>query len=464
MKKNITDKVKDTLAKYSMTSGGDKILVGLSGGADSICLLALLHILKGELGIDLSAAYIDHGLRPDETPAEIAFCSRICGERKIPFDTRKIEVKSHAAAEGMNKQEAARVLRYKALEEMAAETGANKIALAHNADDQAETLLMHLARGSGPLGLAGIPPVRGRIIRPLAETERGEIEDFLTKEGLDYITDSSNLKNDYLRNRVRHFIIPAFKNINRDFIGAVLRTTNIFRDEERYFEILVTKTLMKLISRKSDSCIELFLAPTEYMDTVLLRRVLRRAIAETKSLRGLGLDHIEDLIRLIKSGRSGDRIYLPHSIRAIKSYATLILTSEPPARLTEYAINEPGEVVLKESSLVLRLSVCARDPEDDDFGDGKKVACMDADKLPFPLIVRPRRSGDYFFPIGFGNRKKIQDYFVDEKIPRDERDAVPILTAGDQIACIIGRRVDERVKVDDNTKKVLRLEIRPMKF
>jgi tRNA(Ile)-lysidine synthase len=462
MKKPIADKVKESIMKHSMISRGDTILVGLSGGADSVCLLVILLKLTDDLGIELSAAYIDHGLRPDEIPSEVNFCKKLCDERDITFIVRKIEPKAHAADEGMNKQEAARELRYKALEERAAETGANKIALAHNADDQAETLLMHLIRGSGPLGLSGIPPIRGRIIRPLIETERREIEEFLSQNGIDYVTDSSNMKDDYLRNRIRHFIIPAFKNINRDFVQAVLRTTNIVRDEERYFDILVTKTLMKLISRKSDSSIELFLGPLEYMDTVLLRRVLRRALAETKMLRGLGLDHIEDLMKLIKSGRSGDRIYLPHFIRAIKAYATLILTSDMPEMLDEYIIKGPGEVVLKESSLVLRLSISEKD-QDDDWGDGKRIACLDADQLSFPLKVRSRKTGDFFYPLGFGKRKKIQDYFVDEKIPRDERDVVPLLVNGNDIAWVIGCRVDDRFKVDDNTKRVMRLDIRPMK-
>ncbi|HTZ17233.1 MAG TPA: tRNA lysidine(34) synthetase TilS [Dissulfurispiraceae bacterium] len=464
MIKTLSEKVKETIAKYSMIARGDRVIIGLSGGADSVCLLIVLQKLTDELGIELTAAYIDHGFRPDEVPAEIEFCRKLCTKNNIDFAVRKIDPLSYAESEGLNKQEAARILRYKTLEDVAAETAAAKIALAHNADDQAETMLMHLIRGSGPLGLSGIPPIRSRIIRPLIETERGEIEAFLSQEKADYVTDSSNLKNDYLRNRIRHFIVPAIKNINSEFIGTVLRTTAIFRDEERYFDILVTKTLMKLISRKSDASIELFLAPTEYMDTVLLRRVLRRALAETRSLRGLGLDHVEDLIRLIKSGRSGDRIYLPHSIRAIKSYATLILTSEPPACLNEYVIGSPGEVVLKESSIVLKLSVFETDRGYDEFGDGKKIACLDADKVTFPLTVRPRKPGDYFYPLGFGKRKKIQDYFVDEKIPRDERDSVPLLVTGSNIACIIGCRVDERFKVDDNTTKVLKLEIRPMKF
>ncbi|MGO9952530.1 MAG: tRNA lysidine(34) synthetase TilS [Dissulfurispiraceae bacterium] len=462
MKKDILDRFKDTIAKHSMIASGDIILVGLSGGADSVCLLALLITLKNDLNIGLSAAYIDHGLRPDETPAEMDFCSKLCGRMNIGFSTRKVDAKAYAASERLNKQEASRELRHKALQDISAQNGVNKIALAHNADDQAETLLMHLVRGSGLLGLSGIPPVRGRIIRPLIETQRSEIEEYLSKEGLDYVTDSSNLQDDYLRNRIRHFIMPSLKNINRDFIQAVLRTTSIIRDEERYFEILVTKTLMKMISRKSDTTIELFLGPMEYMDTALLRRVLRRTLSETRSLRGLGLDHVEDLIKLIKSGKSGDRIYLPHSIRAIKAYATLVLTSEAPAQLGEYVLNGPAELVLKEASIVLRLSLMERKAIDD-FGDGKKIACLDAKKLTFPLSIRPRMSGDFFYPGGFGRKKKIQDYFVDEKIPRDERDAVPLLIENNNIAWIVGYRIDERYKVDDNTDRVLLLEIKPMK-
>jgi tRNA(Ile)-lysidine synthase len=463
MKKHIIDLVKDSIAKHSMISAGDRILAGLSGGADSVCLLSILDHLKNALGVELSAAYIDHGFRPDETTAEIEFCSKLCSERNIAFSTTKINAKVYAESEGLNKQEAARDLRYKALEEIAAQNGANKIALAHNANDQAETLLMHLVRGSGPLGLSGIPPIRGLIIRPLIETQRSEIEEYLSKEGLHYVTDSSNLKDDYLRNRIRHFIMPSLININKDFIQAALRTTNIIRDEERYFAVLVTKTLMKMISRKSDTAIELFLGPMEYMDTALLRRVLRRALSETRSLRGLGLDHIEDLMKLIKYGQSGDRIYLPHSIRAIKGYATLALTSEAPVRLSEYVINSPGEVVLKEAATVLRLSI-VEGKEIYDMGDGKKSACFDADKLPFPLSIRSRSAGDFFYPGGFGKKKKIQDYFVDEKIPRDERDSVPLLMTNKNIAWIVGHRIDERYKVDDNTDRVLLLEIRPMKF
>jgi tRNA(Ile)-lysidine synthase len=463
MKREIQDKVKNTIEKYSMISSGDRILVGLSGGADSVCLLILLNNLKDVLCIELSAAYIDHGFRPNETPAEMDFCSKLCRSNNVAFSTSKVDAAAYADSNALNKQEAARILRYEALEKIASQTGANTIALAHNADDQAETVIMHLVRGSGPLGLSGIPPVRKNIIRPLIGTDRGGIEEYLAENSLDYITDSSNLKDDYLRNRIRHFIMPSLKNINNDLIGAIIRTTDILRDEERYFEILVTKTLMKMISRKSDSSIELFISPMEHMDTALLRRVLRRAVSETRSLKGLGLEHIEDLIGLIKSGKAGDRIYLPHSIRAIKAYSTLILTSEPPAKLGEHIVYEPGDVVLKEASIVLRLSIVGRD-EIDDLGDGRKSACLDAGRIKFPIAIRSRRAGDFFYPGGFGKKKKIQDYFVDQKIARDERDSVPLLIADDNIAWVVGHRIDERYKVDDTTDRVLFMETRPMKF
>lgn len=502
----IVEKVINTIHKYSMLSQGDHVLVGLSGGPDSVCLLIILNTVRPKFNITLSAAYIDHGLRPAETPYEIDFCKELCNSYDIPLIIKSIDVKSYAKEKKLNKQEAARELRYKAFDEITYEKVANKIALGHNADDQAETLLMRLFRGTGPSGLSGIPPVRSlesgalqkvkdfletpvgvrdqelrkkiSIIRPLIETERHEIEKFLETEGIGFVIDSSNLKKEYLRNKIRHLIIPVIKNINRDVIHTLSRTADIFRDEERYFEILVTKTLMKLITRKTDNTIELFSGPLEAMDTVILRRVLRRAINETKGLRGIGFIHIEEIISLIKSGKSGDRIYLPKDIRVIKGYSTVIITSEKPERLGTYIMNTPGEIILKESSIVIRSEIIENiselrtarlsSPKSPNsklfYGDGKKIVVIDADKAHFPLVIRGRQQGDFFYPIGFGKKKKLQDYFVDEKIPRDERDRVPLLVSDNDIVWVIGHRLDERYKVDKATKRVLKLEIKPLKF
>ncbi len=187
------------------------------------------------------------------------------------FQVKKINVLEHAKATKLSKQESARELRYRALKDLAKTFGTQKIALGHHADDQAETILMRLFRGTGPSGLAGIPPVRNGIIRPLIETERKQIEQFLDAEGIGFMVDSSNLHDDYLRNRLRIHIMPAVKKLNRDVIKTMARAADICRDEERYFDLQVTKALMKLITRKTDHSIELFLSPLETMDMVLLR-------------------------------------------------------------------------------------------------------------------------------------------------------------------------------------------------
>jgi tRNA(Ile)-lysidine synthase len=226
---------------------------------------------------------------------------------------------------------------------------------------------------------------------------------------------------------------------------------------------------MRLISRKTNARIELFLSPLEVMERVILRRTLRRAINETRGLRGINFIHIEDIIDLIKKGKTGGRLYLPHDIRAIKDYSTLILTSEPPVKLDTYTLEVPGELVLKEAGVFIKASFV----EPSDFGEKsqgvrehaefKTLAILDAEKMIFPLVVRPRKRGDFFYPLGFGKKKKLQDFFVDEKVPRDERDAIPLIVSGEDIIWVVGYRGDERFRITDETKKILKLEVKKLK-
>jgi tRNA(Ile)-lysidine synthase len=456
-KHDFLEKVKTTISKHSMLSRGHTVLVGLSGGPDSVCLLTVLHKLKDELGLNLHALYVDHGLRPRETPDEIAYCGRLCAELSVPFMAESIDVKTYAAKHGMNKQEAARELRYKAFEELASAVKADRVALGHNADDQIETFFMRFFRGAGPKGLSGIPPVRAGIIRPLIETARSEIEEYLDEERINYMIDSSNLKEDYLRNRLRLLVIPEIRKMNPGITETVLKTMEIMREEEKYFDLIVTGTLMKLITRKTARRIELFLAPLEAMDKVILRRVLRRAIDETRGLRGVGFIHIEEMIDLIKRGRHGDRLYLSKGLRVIKTYSTLVITSEIPPRLGTVTLNVPGEIALSDIRAVVKGVVTDRL---NDFGNARTLAAFDADKTGAVLTIRPREKGDFFYPMGFGKKKKLQDFFVDEKVPRDERDSIPIVVSGGEIVWIAGYRGDERFKVTQGTQRFLRLEFK----
>lgn len=458
---NVIERARQTIEKHSMLAKGDSVLIGLSGGPDSICLFLVLQALVPGFDLTLHALYVDHNLRPRETPDEIAFCRKLCEARGVPFTAAHVDVSSHAKHEKMTRQEAARALRYQAFDSIARQIGAQRVALGHTADDQVETVLMRLFRGSGPSGLAGIPPKRAHIIRPLIDVTRRDIEEFLNKERVSFITDSSNLRDDYMRNRLRHHLLPVIRRLSPEAERAIVRTAEIFRDEERYFDIQVTKTLMRLISRKREGEIELFLAPLEALDTVILRRVVRRAVDEILSLQGISLGNIEDIIALVRTGGPGHRLHLPGAIRVIKSYATLIITSRPAAQLSEHVLEGPGVVRLMEAALVVTSRIRGID-EVDDYGDGKGTALLDADKLSFPVLIRRRKPGDFFHPLGMGMRKKIQDLFVDEKIPRDERDVVPLLTSKGDIAWVIGYRVDERFKIDKSTKRVLECKVNVM--
>jgi tRNA(Ile)-lysidine synthase len=192
------------------------------------------------------------------------------------------------------------------------------------------------------------------------------------------------------------------------------------------------------------------------MDTVILRRVLRRAIEETDSLRGISFTHLEDIIGLVREGASGSRLYLPRGIRVVKGYALLVITSEKAGKIDEYELQPPSEIALKGTGTVIRARL---EDVGGDAGDGRSAVLLDAAAMKFPLKIRPRSTGDFFFPMGFGKRKKLQDFFVDAKVPRDERDMVPIVVSGDDIIWVAGYRADDRFRVQGDTDKFLRLDI-----
>ncbi|WP_297214115.1 MULTISPECIES: tRNA lysidine(34) synthetase TilS [Thermodesulfovibrio] len=457
---SLLEKVEKTVKKYNMISQGDHILVGLSGGPDSVCLLNVLKELSLKFKLKISAAYINHGLRPDEIPGEIQFCQRLCDDLNINFHTKEINVRALAEIEKINIQEAARILRYEALDHISLNIKAHKIAVAHNADDQAETVIMRLLRGAGPAGLGGIPPVRKKLIRPLIEIERSEIEAFLSERQITYLIDSSNKNTKYLRNKIRQNLMPVIKSISPSATRAIVRTAEIMQQENDFINTSVTKALMRLMSRKTDERVELFCNPMEILNIVILRRALRVAIDSVKGLRGIDFDHIEAIIELIKRGKAGDRVYLPKGIRAIKGYSTLIITAEKPKKLSTYMVNEPKDVFISEASLLISIKEFKRD-EINYFGDGKNTVVVDAEKIKFPLLIRSRKEGDYFYPFGFGKRKKIQDFYVDEKIPREDRDLIPIIESNGEIILIAGYRLDDRFKISDNTKRCLQIKVIP---
>jgi len=461
---DLRDKTLKTVRKYSMLNDGDSVLIGLSGGPDSVCLSVILDKLRDNFNISLHAVYVNHGLRPEESRVEEAFCQELCKRLDMNFHTKAVDVQQYAEEKSLGIQEAARELRYQVFEDIGNEIKADRIALGHTADDQAETVLMRLMRGSGRSGLSGIPPKRGMIIRPLIEVRRDDIEDFLAgvihelplHSGSPYVIDSSNLKEAYMRNWVRMNLMKEIKKKNPSFVHEICRTADIFREEEEYLELIVTKTLMRMISRKSDLSIELFITPLQILEKSVLRRVLRRAIKETRGLRGIGYEHVENIISLIKNGKAGDRIILPDNIRVVREYALLKITLEKPSLIGEYELQVPGETEVREIGKSIMASHIERQGE---VIENRNQAMLDADRVVSPLRIRHRTEGDFFYPLGFGKRKKLQDFFVDEKVPRDKRDSVPVVLSGNDIIWVAGYRADDRFRVTDKTEKILKLVI-----
>lgn len=454
---DLKERIAHYIKKLDLLEGGERVLIGLSGGPDSLSLMHILHMLSSDFNLSLSALYVDHGLRPADTAGEIEFCHNACKALGIDFNFREVDVKTSPLKGTHGLQAAARELRYAALYEAAHTANASRIALGHTKDDNGETFLINLIRGSGMKGLSGIPPRRGAIIRPLLETSRDEIVSFLSSRKLAYVKDPSNLMDKYLRNSLRHRLLPELTRINPNILETLYRTSEILRQEDEYLELQVTKSLMRLISRKTPERLELFLTPMETMPTVLLRRSIRRALREIKGIPPLSFRHIEYIIELIHRGKSGDSVDLPHGLKAIRRYSLLILTTEKPRKLGDYTLMPDQELHLEEASLVLRVSEIPQ-PQ---TTDGRRSAVFDVTKLQFPLTVRKRRPGDFFLPSGFGKRRKIQDFFVDEKIPKDERDTIPLICSDQEIVWIVGYRTDDRFLPDGKTKKFLLISSHP---
>ena len=287
------------------------------------------------------------------------------------------------------------------------------------------------------------------------DIERKEIESFLSEKNISFVTDSSNLKKDYSRNWLRSEVIPLLKEQNPSVSESLNRTAEILREEEKYLGIATTKTMMRLITRKSDESIELFLVPLLNIDLAILRRILRRSLGEIGAERGIELVHIDDIIRLIKENISGDMINLPKGIRAVKGYSTLLLTGVKPAGLETKDIDVPGEIILDENGLSLTSQLFDKSIEI----NNRNASVFDYYILSSPLQVRKRREGDYFYPEGFGRRKKLQDFFVDEKVPGEMRDTVPVVVSGEDIIWVAGYRADDRFTAKEGTKKFLVMKI-----
>ncbi len=394
---------------------GSGVTVALSGGADSVALLALLRACSDTLGLRLSAAHFHHGLRGPEADRDEAFCRSLCADWGIPLTVGRGDTGAHAAATGQSLETAARDLRYAFLERTAPEL----IATAHNADDNAETVLLHLIRGTGPRGLGGIPPKRGRIVRPLLGVTRAELLDWLTLQGIPHVEDSTNGADDCLRNRVRHRLMPLIRAENPRFTEAVGRAAALIRSEDAYLSRLAARAAEDCRDGAGWSCRGLLA-----LEPVLRRRILLSMLEE------LGLQSptegcVRDLETLIAAQKPSAELTLPDGVRVHRSYDRLLLSApEPAPNLPETVLQVPGTTVLP--------------------GGLGKITCLVTKNLYFgqnnpntfalkydmicghELHARGRRPGDRLRLSG--GSKSVKALMIDRKLPARSRDGIPVVT------------------------------------
>ena len=456
-------KIKKTIKKYRMLESGDRVIVGVSGGPDSMALLYVLNLIKKDYNLALKVAHLNHGFRGKEAQREAQFVEKMAQKLELPFEVKTFDVPAYKRENSLSSQEAARVIRYRFLEDVKERFHASKIALGHNADDQAETMMMWLLRGTGLKGLGGMPPVReGVIIRPLIETTREEIEAFLEKNEIPFVMDSSNQKNQYLRNKLRHELFPLLReNYNPQLVKNLVQTASVLRTEDEYLESIAEDALKKVLLSKDGESLAIDNKGLLSLPLAIQFRCLRGALEQIKGdLRRITSTHLYDIIKIVCNDMPNKLLNLPQGIMVEKSYNNLIIklyqASPSPFRYQFTSI--PDRVIIEEIGKEMKFEIVEgydhTIPQKD-----SRIAYLDGEKILMPLTIRNTKPGDRFQPLGMKGEKKIKDFFVDEKVPLKERKRVPLVFFGDLLGWVGGMRINHRLRVAGKTREILKIEI-----
>ncbi|TZE81585.1 tRNA lysidine(34) synthetase TilS [Calorimonas adulescens] len=451
------DKVIATIKKYNMLEKGDGVVVGVSGGPDSLCLLYILYSLKETFDLNLYVAHVNHGIRGTEADEDAIFVEKIAGTLGLPFFVRRVNVPEIVKKTGLSSELVGRNVRYEFFNEIALKKQANRIAVAHNKNDLAETFLLHLIRGSGTTGLVGIRPVNGKIIRPLIEVSRSEIEEYLSLQGIEPRIDATNYEAVYDRNRVRLRILPAMEEINPDVVDSIARTATLLREDEEFFEDIVLKFLNDFVNYE-DGRVTVEIQNLLRLPISIRNRVIRYAVKLVKgNYLNLGLKNVEDVVKLALKCQTGSSVDLPDGLVVEVSYGKIIFRNSSTEKVGMFYYEiEPGrEVFIPEIGTVLKTELLVRDEVE--FEHNRLTAYIDFDKVKNGLAVRNRRPGDRIAPLGMTGTKKLKELFIDNKIPKEKRDHIPLIVDGDEVVWAAGVRLSERYKVDRETKNVLRI-------
>lgn len=441
-------KVKETIKQHKLIHTGDRILVALSGGADSVCLLDCLHKLSGDLGISVFAAHVHHGLRGKDADDDEAFVRKFCGDRNIPLYVRHFDIRALAAETKTGLEEAGRNARYSYFKELRDKYGFDKIATAHHSGDNVETVLMRLMRGTGPLGLGGIPYVNQDIIRPLLDVSRQDVEDYCKIQHLSFRTDLTNFETDYTRNKVRHELIPLIEEkFNPDFKKSFQEQIRLYAACGAYIKEEAEKVMQaekhSTLHGVCFSCHSL-LKYDHFLVSTVLHKVLQQFIGG----RDATTDHINSVMAMLEQEKSS--VSLPGHVIAEVCHGWLYIRRDLSIKTFSYPLSE--HVFIEETGQIVTMCDAESVP------DKGNVCAVYLDKQKLAgkkLMLRSRCDGDVFHPVGMEGRKKLHDFFVDKKVPYFMRDSIPILTADDEIVWIAGHRADRRFIATSETNAIV---------
>ncbi len=497
MTSRVAQQVAEFCQKHSLLARKDKIVVGVSGGPDSLCLLHLLAQLSPKLDLSLTMAHLNHQLRGRQAQADEDFVQKIAARWQLPIQVESHNIAALAVKRKQSLEQAARQIRYAFLWRVAQKAGADKIAVGHNADDQVETVLMHFLRGAGLSGLRGMLPLIDiaslrldpedgpassspcpKLIRPLLEISRAQIEAYCQEHKLSPRQDYSNQDTTFFRNRLRHELIPQLEPYNPNIRRVIQRTASVVAADTKILQDHLDRAWSFVTKNEWPEKIEMDLENWLTLPLATKRATLRRTVQKLRrNLRDINFEHIENAITIIEKGDTGTKATLPRGLMLTVGYQTFTIA---PQNILAYpqqpdspqldqdqvlSLSLPGVTPLPQTNWQFRANLLPQ-------GDlrprrisqvGRWEAYLDADVVGHKAVLRTRQPGDIFFPLGLGGHsKKVNEFMINEKIPAGWRNRIPLLVADNQILWICGYRPDERARIRPTTRRVLYLKFEPL--
>jgi tRNA(Ile)-lysidine synthase len=466
-------RVVEAIKRQRLIERGDRIVVAVSGGPDSVALLSVLHGLIPSWNLSLSVAHFNYGLRGSESDDDAAFVMRLCAHFNIPYRCERLTLTDNLGklSKGRSLQEAAREARYAALLRLCESLGANKVAVGHTRDDQAETVIMWLLRGAGTTGLSGMPSLRLPFIRPLLAVGRTDVLAYLVEQRLEFREDSSNATSMYLRNRVRHHLLPVLTRFNPAILEGLARQADILREDDACLDSMAAEQFARVARALGNNEWGLDRTGLLALPLALQRRVLRKAVQHATGVnRGPSFGVVSLMLERVVHGCSGSCVTVRHA-KVSRAYEKILF--QPCAAVTgataRSAVASDMSIALPVPSTISWPPTGQQLQADLVHGPQSENACsilppmqaiLDADRMTLDLCVRTWRPGDRFHPFGFGgHQKKLQDLFADLKVPRLSRERIPLIVAPEGIVWVAGYRTDHQFRVTASTRRLLRLAL-----